>query len=385
VPGEPRADDGEAGDSKRPGAHEVWRKGLAAWRAGASQAAAERFARLADDERLEGEALARAAFWAARASLRARKPRPVARFLRLAARGGDGFYGLLAQRTLDETVDFDWHEEQLKESMLELLLRYPAARRAIALAHVGELELAEEEVGRIGGRTPRPELARALVALAASLELPSAQMRLARRVRELDGRRHDGARFPLPRWRPAGGYRLDPSLLHAIVRAESGFDPKARSPRGAIGLMQVMPDTARHVAKTLKLAYAGDRWLLHPANNMAVGQAWLELLAATPTVDGDLIRLLAAYNAGEGRLAGWLQDELDGTTQEDPLLFVETVPIAETRAYIKKVLANLWAYEARLGRPSPSLRALAENRWPEVAPAAVAAARPGSKLHARAD
>jgi soluble lytic murein transglycosylase len=384
VPGEPRSDDRESVDGERPGARELWRQGLAAWRAGAPQAAAERFARLADDERLKGEALARAAFWVARASLRARKPRPVARFLRVAARASDEFYGLLAQRTLDETVDFDWHEEQLKESMLELLLRYPAARRAIALAHVGEPDLAEEEVGRIGGRAPRPELARALVALAASLELPSAQMRLARRVRELDGRRHDGARFPVPRWRPVGGYRLDPSLIHAIVRAESGFDPKARSPRGALGLMQVMPDTARDVAKRLRVAYAGERWLLSPANNLAVGQAWLELLAGTPTVDGDLIRLLAAYNAGEGRLAGWLQDELDGTEQ-DPLLFLETVPIAETRNYVKKVLANLWAYEARLGRPSPSLRALAENRWPEVAPAGVAAAIPGSKLHARAD
>ncbi|HEX6015713.1 MAG TPA: hypothetical protein VFY87_28695, partial [Geminicoccaceae bacterium] len=224
--GGPRADDHQdVADGERPSARELWREGLAAWRAGAPQAAAERFARLADDERLEGEALARAAFWAARASLRARRPRPVARFLRLAARGSDEFYGLLAQRTLDETVDFDWHEEQLKESMLELLLRYPAAHRAIALAHVGEPDLAEEEVGRLGASTPRPELARALVALAASLELPSAQMRLAGQVRKLDGRRHDGASFPLPRWRPAGGYRLDPSLLHAIVRAESGFDP----------------------------------------------------------------------------------------------------------------------------------------------------------------
>ena len=88
-------------------------------------------------------------------------------------------------------------------------------------------------------------------------------------------------------------------------------------------------------------------------------------------MDRNLIHLVTAYNAGEGRLIGWLAAELRGL-EEDPLLFVESVPIAETRSYIKKVLGNLWAYQARLGEPSPSLQALAENRWPELPPAAPA-------------
>ena len=121
------------------------------------------------------------------------------------------------------------------------------------------------------------------------------------------------ASLPLPAWQPAGGYKLDPSLIHAVIRAESGFDPAARSPKGALGLMQVLPDTARDVAKVTQLAYAGEGWLLDPPNNMAVGQAWLRQLAATSTVQGNLVHLLAAYNAGEGRLAGWLGKELAGT------------------------------------------------------------------------
>ena len=128
-----------------------------------------------------------------------------------------------------------------------------------------------------------------------------------------------------------------------------------------------------------------------PPNNMAVGQAWLRQLAATPTVQGSLIHLLAAYNAGEGRLQGWLADEL-APAADDPLLFIESVPLAETRGYLKKVLANLWAYQARAGGTVPSLQALAENRWPEVGPAPHAAAPQGqgqaaakATVNARAD
>ena len=352
---------------ERANAGELWRQGIAAWRSGDVNAAADQFTRLANDERLDGETLARAAFWAARADLRARRPEQVTRLLRRAARSSDEFYGLLAQKTLDERIDFDWHEEQLKESMLDLLIRYPAAQRAIALGQVGEDELAEGEVRRMAERA-RPELAQALIALAASLELPSIEMDLAPQAGRVDGRRHDDARYPLPRWEPTGGYRLDPSLVNAVIRAESGFNERARSPKGALGLMQVMPDTARHVAKLTQLAYNGEGWLLHPPNNMAVGQAWLQQLAATKTVDGSLIHLVTAYNAGEGRLIGWQANELKDVG-DDPLLFVESVPIAETRGYVKKVLANLWAYQSRLGEPSPSLLALAENHWPDVPPA----------------
>ena len=370
-------------DAGRPGARELWRKGVAAWRAGDAENAAESFTRLADNESLDGEDLARAAFWAARADLRARRPQFVARFLRMAARSSDEFYGLLAQKTLDERIDFDWREEQLKESMLDLLIRYPAVQRAIALVHVGETELADGEVRRLADRA-RPELAQALVSLAATLELPSAQVQLAPQASRADGRRHDGASYPLPQWQPAGGYRLEPSLVHAVIRAESGFDADARSAKGALGLMQVMPDTARHVARLTKLAYNGEDWLLEPTNNMAVGQAWLQQLAGTPTVGNSLLHLIVAYNAGEGRLAGWLAKDLQDT-QADPLLFVESLPIAETRAYAKKVMANLWAYQARSGDSIPSLQALAENRWPEVEPVLAAVPHPKAKPYARAN
>jgi hypothetical protein len=130
--------------------------------------------------------------------------------------------------------------------------------------------------------------------------------------------------------------------------------------------MQVMPDTGNLVAKGANLAYNGPDDLLQPEINLEVGQIWLRRLMRTETVGDSLIHLIVAYNAGETRLKGWLTSELKGAPKQDPLLFIESVPIEETREYVKKVLANLWAYQARLGQLTPSLQALAENRWPSA-------------------
>ena len=366
------------------GAREQWQRGLEAWRAGETAAAADRFTRLAHDARLDPPEVARAAFWAARANLRARRPQLVVPLLRVAAQGSDEFYGPLAQRMLDDGVAFDRAERRAAKGMLDLQIRYPATRRILALAALGERELADAELRRLALRAPS-DLVGDLAAIARTLELPSAAATPARRAPA----NRKPPRLPLPDWEPTGGYRLDPSLLHAVIRAESGFDPDARSPKGALGLMQVMPDTARDVAMLVKVAYAGEDWLLEPPNNMAVGQAWLRQLAATPTVKGSLIHLLAAYNAGDGRLQGWLAGEL-ASAADDPLLFIESMPLIETRSYLRKVLANLWAYQARDGRQAPSLRALAENRWPEIAPApplprAKPKATAKAMVHARAN
>ena len=359
----PRLPEAAAGDGTR----ELWRRGLEAWQAGDVALAAERFTRLANDRRADAPTQARAAFWAARANLRAQRFPAVVPLLRQAAESADEFYGPLAQRMLEDAVAFDRAEARAANGLTDLLVRYPATRRILALAAIGERNLADQEMQRLAQRAPA-DLVQDLGAIARTLQLPSATAPAPRRT--ADARK--APRLQLPEWQPAGGYRLDPSLVHAVIRAESGFDPDARSPRGALGLMQVMPDTARHVATLTRTAYAGEDWLLAPENNMAIGQTWLRELAATPTVNGSLIHLLAAYNAGEGRLQGWLAGELAPAT-DDPLLFIELIPIAETRGYLRKVLANLWAYQARAGRSVPSLQALAENRWPEVdAPGALA-------------
>jgi soluble lytic murein transglycosylase-like protein len=376
-----------AADAEPRRSPERWRQAIAAWREGRAEVAAERFGRLAATTGSTVDELAAAAFWAARANRSARRPQHVAPFLHLAARSAAGFYGFLARRMLDGSVDTAWREEQVGGGAFERTLRYPAVQRAVALARVGQLELADAELQRTASNT-RPELAEALGAVAVTLGLPSGRWRSAERLPQVDDLRHrDGAPLPLPRWRPAGGYQLDPAFVHAVIRAESGFVATARSAKGAIGLMQVMPGTARLVAKGMGLPYRGERWLMHPPINMLIGQAWLKRLAASKAIGNSLVHLIAAYNAGEGRVADWGEGALRGT-DKDPLLYIESVPIDETRGYIKRVLAGYWAYQARSGRPIPSLQTLAESRWPEVepvvGPVGLAAAKKVTR-HARAN
>jgi soluble lytic murein transglycosylase-like protein len=348
----------------RAAARSLFAHGISAWRRGAYESAATQFARLANLDGAAGEAVAAGAFWAARAHMVAGHPRLVDGFLRIAADSSDEFYGLLAQALLGDTIRFDWHEDSLNEDTLDVLMRYPAAQRAVALAQVGQGALAEEEIRKLAARAT-PETIYALAALAEAARLPAAQMRVAQQLRLIDGRRHDGALYPLPAWRPAGGFAVSPALIYAIVRAESAFDVEAESSAGARGLMQLLPGTAAVVADASGVSYAGSASLYEPPVNLAVGQAWIQMLAGAPRAGHSLIHLLVAYNAGQTRLTAWLGDQLRPFA-DDPLLFIESIPVGETRSYVKKVLANLWAYRARLGQPNPSLRALAENRWPGI-------------------
>ncbi len=346
-----------------PGLH--WTAGLAAWRLGDRAAAARHFAALATHELARQEGKAAAAFWAARAYLVTGRPQLAARFLRLSASASDGFYGLIAQAVLGQTIRFDWEEQGLRDELVSLLIRFPGSRRALALAQIGQPRLAEAEIRKLAARA-RPRLLRALAALAESVGLPAAQMRVAQRLRLIDGRRHDGAMFPIPSWRPEGGYRIDRALLFALARAESGFDPDARSGRGAMGLMQIMPATARQIASLSDIRYGGRGDLRDPVKNLTIGQAYIEKLLREEPSRRSLVHLALAYNAGLARLKRW-QRRLE-RFEDDPLLYLESVPVAESRLYVKKILANLWAYRIRLGQDTPSLEALAANRWPEYVP-----------------
>jgi len=155
---------------------------------------------------------------------------------------------------------------------------------------------------------------------------------------------------------------IDSALIHAVARQESYFDARAKSGRGARGLMQLMPSTAAFVGEDRSLRRgSGRESLFDPAVNVALGGRYIRHLMDDDSVDHNLFKMLAAYNAGPGTLRKW---ERKVNYQNDPLFFIEAIPSRETRNYIENVLRNLWMYRIQRGEPAPSLDRIAAGSWP---------------------
>jgi soluble lytic murein transglycosylase-like protein len=340
-----------------PGA--AWAAGLSAWRRADYGAAAGYFERVAIGDRASPWTTAAGAFWAARSHLFARRPDQVSSWLGLAADNFGTFYGLLARRILGLPMPFRWELTEGDEAALRAVHASPAGRQAVALIESGQYERAEQELRAIVAQDRR-DLAYGAMIIAENAGMADFAFRLQRSLLPY-GIEFDSAAYPVPRWRPEGGFSTDRALIYALMRQESNFDPQAVSRSGARGVMQLMPATARFIARTAGLLGDATSRLSRPEANIALGQKYLEMLLADDNVAGDLFRLAAAWNGGPGNLERWQRDP---QAADDPLMFIETIPSGETRAFIEHVLANLWIYRHRLGQPSPSLDALAAGRWP---------------------
>ena len=336
--------------------------GLAAWGLGRYEVALPYFEAAARAEGGSAAARAAAAFWTARAAVRARRPAQYVPWMLLAAQEPRTFHGLLARRSLGLTPGFAWHGEAQDGAGAAALMETAGGWRALALLQLGQQMRAEAELRALWpAARGNAELLRAMLAVAGRNGMTHLGAQLAGLAQGTDGRPRDLARFPLPRLEPAQGFRVDPSLLYALARQESNFDPAAISRAGARGLMQVMPATAAYVANDPSFRGVGAARLHDPGLSLDIGQRYLLYLARHEAVGGDLIRLLAAYNAGPGNLARWLPA---ARHRDDPFLFIEAIPVEETRLHVQRVLAYSWIYASRLGLPSPSLEALARGGFP---------------------
>ncbi|WP_255575470.1 lytic transglycosylase domain-containing protein [Caldovatus aquaticus] len=340
--------------------------GLAAWGMGRYDLALPYFEAAGRAEGAPAALRSGAAFWTARAAVRARRPQLYVPWMALAAQEPRTFYGLVARRALGLAPGLAWERELAGAAEAEALAETAGGWRALALLQIGQRARAEAELRRLWPLAEgNPGLARAMLAVATQAGMTHLAAQLAALAQSADGRPRDFARFPLPRLDPPGGFRMDPALLYAIARQESNFDPEAVSPAGARGLMQIMPATASYVAGDPSLREGnGARRLHDPGLSLELGQRYLLHLTRHEAVQGDLIRLLAAYNAGPGNLARWLPAN---GHRDDPFLFIESLPIPETRTYVRRVLAHSWIYASRLGLPAPSLDALAAGRFPRFA------------------
>jgi soluble lytic murein transglycosylase len=127
-------------------------------------------------------------------------------------------------------------------------------------------------------------------------------------------------------------YQVDPHLILAIIRTESDFETDKISKKGAIGLMQVMPDTADWVISRGPFKTVTKEQLLIPKVNIEIGTWYLAFLL--DTFQGDYVKAIAAYNAGPGNVSGWIDRKLWNGSMET----IQDIPIGETRHYVQRVL-----------------------------------------------
>jgi soluble lytic murein transglycosylase len=146
---------------------------------------------------------------------------------------------------------------------------------------------------------------------------------------------------------PKGGSSLENALLLAVMRQESAFDVEATSSAGARGLMQLMPSTAKMLARDLQLPYAPERLTSDPHYNMRLGSYYLSSIISD--FDDSYVMGIAAYNAGPSRVRAWIRAYGDPRTGAiDMIDWIELIPFEETRNYVQRVLENLQIYRSRL-------------------------------------
>ena len=341
----------------------LWTAGLAAWRLHKYAEAARHFETLANQSGESPWIVSAAAYWAARSHFINGKPEHYNRLMMIAVEHPRTFYGLLAMRTLGIKPTFRWDNPELDNHAVRELGKLKQGQRTLALLQVGQDRPAERELTVLATGANK-ELAQAILAFTSRAQLPTLAVRLdTLYFRSESG--HDGAAYPVPKWRPTDGFRIDRALIYALIRQESGFNPRAKSWAGAAGLMQLMPATASFVAQDSAYKKDKRKLLFTPELNLTLGQRYIEILLADENIKGDLFMLAAAWNGGPGNLSKWLKKGSHGT---DPLLFIESIPSRETRIFVERVLTNLWVYRARMGQTDPSLDALAAGEWPIYTP-----------------
>ncbi len=337
----------------------VFAGGLADWRHADYQAALSAFTRSETMPGVSGDDRAASAFWAARADLRLQKPDDYLDALGDAAKSADTLYGMLASRLLGQGFAPEGIASSLTEADITAVDAVPAGHLAFALLQVGARDEAAMALRALWPQIHSdPAFARSVMAVAARAgfvditvaiggTLPSPVDEIA------------GAHLPLPALHPAGGFTIDPSLVYALARTESGFNARAVSRCGARGLMQLMPSTA-HAVEHIK-GISGD--LDDPAENLALGQGYVKYLGEQQGINNNLLAILASYNAGPGTASAWysaLQDD------SDPLMFLESIPNNETRRFVRQVLADSWIYAEEIGLEPDSLDQLAEGNFPKL-------------------
>ncbi|HET7715937.1 MAG TPA: lytic transglycosylase domain-containing protein [Bauldia sp.] len=292
----------------------------------------------------------RAEYWLGRAAERAGNRNAAVAHYKKAGRYPTTFYGQLALSRLgvkqlpiapapriDAAAKKRFNENELVQVILKLDDLNRGDRNSLFFKHLADTltdpaeiallcEMAEEEGGH--------QFALQLGKMASYRNLPV----------------HASA-FPISAIPSSAKTSVEKPMVYAIARQESAFNPAAVSAAGARGLLQLMPATAKAMAKAVGVAYSQDRLTSDPAYNAQLGAAFLKKLHAS--YGGSFVMTFAAYNAGPSRVTAWVKQYGDPRDPDvDVVNWIERIPFTETRNYVQRIMENLQVYRARLGAPA---------------------------------
>jgi len=289
------------------------------------------------------------------------------------------YYGFLSADQMDLPYTICPQEPEVALTEVEDLRSRPGFQRALELRKAGIQNWSRSE-WRMATRGFENQELRAAAALAIEEDWPD--MAIFALGNSGDLRWYEW-RFPVayaPLVYPLAEQKnLDPAWVLGLMRSESAMAPDAMSPVGARGLMQIMPGTARQLAKRHTFNYAGKQQLMEPQSNIQFGTAYLRDLL--DRFGENEVLASGAYNAGPNAVDRWVAKR----TTDDTRIWVDTLPYHETREYIPRVLAFSTLYDWRLGKPvsrvssrMPSFTSNAENGVARVVDTADVVCKPRS-------
>ena len=322
------------------------------------------FSRILELPQINNARKTEAAFWAGRAADFKGDTENAKRYWRVAATYPMAFYGALSATMLGQQPKYEFFENNATDEDIAELANTKYGKMALALLQIGRKDRAEEYLRYLITPKASDRVLHAVNSLASEYNMPRVSVQSAsvikdRGILEIDDNIIYSAQYPLPDWEPMGGWSIDRALLFAITKQESNFRTTAQSGAGANGVMQIMPSTAKRVARENKVDFS-QMDMSNPEHNMFLGQQYIVDLLQHQNIENSIIKMLAAYNAGMGTVVKFEK----AFYTYDPLLYIESFPAYETRSYIKRVMSNLWLYRARLNQPLTSMKELAHGNWP---------------------
>ena len=338
----------------------AWTAGLSSWRLEKYEEAANYFSLFSISLKDDAWHQTSGSFWTARSYAKLGRYDDINFWLKRASNNPNSFYGMLALEILGVEEKIEWNQTGILSKNNSKLLNLPAGKRLQSLIQVGFANELEKEIVHLNSILNR-EIAKESISIAENFNLAYTQLKIVNRLEQFGMNVPTHLYYPTTIWKPRDGFKLEKELLHAFMHQESMFNTTAKSKDGAMGLMQVLPSTAKFITKSKDVKRNNSNILKEPEINLEVGQEYITYLLDLEVVSRNLIFLAAAYNGGPGNLQKWKKET---NYLGDPLFFMESIPSRETRWFIEKILTKYWIYQNKNKKEMRSLKMLANGNDP---------------------